>query len=149
MVPPTARSCTVSGLAACSASTTDGLDGSVDRTGVTMGLLNRSAVVVRPREPFLRWAKQDDSSGVAERVFEKLRSAPNVYLLPESETGEDLADFIREAWPEVFEGVLEGWVTDPKMWPRNRTWEMFEEWFEIQSCESVCDLVVHEPLEEV
>ena len=39
------------------------------------------------------------------------------------------------------------WLTDPKMWPQNRTWEMFEEWFELQSCESVDDLVVGEPLE--
>ncbi len=114
-----------------------------------MGLLNRSAVVVRPREPYLRWAKQDDSTGIAERVFEKLRSVPNAYLIREDEDVEDPADLIRAACPDVFEAMLECWVTDPKMWPRKRTWEMFEEWFETQVCESVHDLVVIEPLEDI
>ncbi len=117
--------------------------------GVTMGLLNRSAVVVRPREPYLRWSKQDDTTGVAEPVYEKLRREPIVYLLYERGDGEDPADRIRAAWADVFEAMLECWVTDPEMWPPNRTWEMFTEWFETQVCESVHDLMVEEPLEDI
>ncbi len=45
--------------------------------------------------------------------------------------------------------MLECWVTDPEMWPPNRTWEMFTEWFETQVCESVHDLMVGEPLEDI
>ena len=114
-----------------------------------MSLVNRSAVVVRPREPFLQWAKLDDSTGIAESVFEGLRSAPNVYLIPENEDVEDVRDLIRPAWSEVFEAMLESWLTDPGMWPANRTWAMFEDWFEIQVCECVHDLAVGEPLESV
>ncbi len=114
-----------------------------------MGVLNRSAVMVKPREPYLRWAKQDDTTGVAEAVFENMRSVPTVHLIAESETGHDLPDLIREAWPDVFEAMLEGWLTDPEMWPQNRTWEMFEEWFEVQICESVHDLVEGEPLDDI
>ena len=46
-----------------------------------MGMLNRSAVVIRPLQPYLDWAKQDDTTDIAERVFDDLRTAPHVYLL--------------------------------------------------------------------
>ena len=46
-----------------------------------MSLVNRSAVVVRPRDPFLQWAKQDDSTGIAESVFEGLRSVRWYFVL--------------------------------------------------------------------
>lgn len=114
-----------------------------------MSLVNRSAVVVRPRDPFLQWAKQDDSTGIAESVFEDLRSAPNAYLTAEREDDEDPRDLVRAVWPDIFEAMLEGWLTDPDMWPANRTWDMFEEWFEVQISECVYDLVVGETLESM
>lgn len=48
-------------------------------------MLNRSAVIVKPRRPYLEWARQDDPEGLAESVFEALRAEPSVYLLPEHE----------------------------------------------------------------
>ena len=53
-----------------------------------MGMLNRSAVVIRPLPPYLNWAKHDDTTDIAERVFEDLRTAPHVYLLPDFEDAE-------------------------------------------------------------
>ena len=114
-----------------------------------MGLLNRSAIVMRPRDPFLQWAKQDDSTGIAESVFEELRSSPNAYLIPEDEEVVDVRDLVRAVWPDLFEAMLESWLTDPEMWPPDRTWEMFEEWFELQVCECVYDLVAGDPLMDI
>ncbi len=53
-----------------------------------MGMLNRSAVVIRPLPPYLNWARHDDTTDIAERVFEDLRTAPHVYLLPEFKDAE-------------------------------------------------------------
>ncbi len=114
-----------------------------------MALVNRSAVLVRPREPFLRWAKQDDTTGIAETVFEDLRKVPTTYLIPGDEDVLDARDLIMASWPAVFEAMLEGWVVVPEMWPPNRTWKMFEEWFEIEVSECVYDLVEGEPIEEI
>ncbi len=36
-------------------------------------------------------------------------------------------------WPALFEAMLEGWVTVESMWPKARTFEMFNEWFEVQT----------------
>ena len=77
-----------------------------------MGMLNRSAVVVTLLPPYLEWAKQDDTTGVAERVFEDLETAPHVYLLPEYEDAESAHEVLEDCWPELFAAMLNCWLTD-------------------------------------
>ena len=43
--------------------------------------------------------------------------------------------------------MLAGWLTDPAGWPKQRTYKMFQEWFEIQMISVVEDLYLDEPLE--
>ena len=43
--------------------------------------------------------------------------------------------------------MLEGWVTDDASWPKNRTLEMFKEWFEALMGSIVEDLYLGEALE--
>ena len=52
---------------------------------MTIEMLNRSAVIVKPRQPYLEWTKQDDAEGLAESVFETFHTEPTIYLLPEWE----------------------------------------------------------------
>jgi hypothetical protein len=92
-----------------------------------VNLLNRSAIILKPKRPFLEWSKQDDTEGLAESVFEALHEEPNVYLLPEYEDASSQQELLKEFWPGLFEAMLEGWVTDEACWPRNRTFEMFQE----------------------
>ena len=40
-----------------------------------------------------------------------------------------------------------GWVTDKECWPKNRTLEMFREWFEVQMISILQDLYLDEPLD--
>ncbi len=54
---------------------------------------------------------------------------------------------LEEFWPILFEAMLEGWVRDEAFWPKDRTLEMFQEWFEIQMCSIVQDLDMNEPLQ--
>ena len=118
-------------------------------SGVTVGMLNRSAVVVTPLPPYLAWAKQDDTTGVAERVFEDLRTAPHEYLLPEYEDAESEHEVLEDFWPELFAAMLNCWLTDEQQWPQDRTREMFREWFDVQRCPVVDDLHVDEDLVEL
>ena len=68
-----------------------------------MGMLHRSAVVIRPLPPYLNWAKHDDTTDIAERVFEDLRTAPHVYLLPDVEDAESEREVLDDFWPELFQ----------------------------------------------
>ncbi len=112
-----------------------------------MNLVNRSAIILKPKRPFLEWSEQDDAEGIAESVFEALHEEPSVHLLPEYEDASSQRELLKEFWPGLFEAMLEGWVTDEACWPRNWTFEMFQEWFEIQMTSVVEDLDLDEPLE--
>ena len=52
---------------------------------VPVGLTRRllPPLGTEPLPPYLAWAKRDDTTDIAEQVFEDLRRAPHVYLLPE------------------------------------------------------------------
>ncbi len=116
---------------------------------MTMGTLNRSAVIVRPKRRFLEWTKQDDTTGVAEAVFESLRRQPHVYLLPTYDDPTSQNEVLEDFWPAVFEAMLDRWVTDETLWPKDRTFQMFRTWFEIQIGSAVEDHYVDEPLEDI
>ena len=117
--------------------------------GITMGLINRSAVIIRPLPPYLAWAKLDDTTNIAERVFEDLRTVPHVYLLPEYEDAEAEREVLEDFWPELFAAMLNCWLTDAQQWPKDRTQEMFRAWFDVQMYPSVEDLHVDEELGEL
>ncbi len=114
-----------------------------------MEMLNRSAIIIKPRRPYLEWCRQDDAEGLAERVFKTLHEDPTVFLLPEYEDPETQREVLEEFWPDLFEALLEGWSTDERSWPTNRTFEMFHEWFEVRMSSIVRDLYPGEPLEYI
>ena len=76
-----------------------------------------------------------------------LQSCLTVYLLPEYEDPSAQHEMPEEFWPRLFEAMLGGWVTNEALWPKNRTFEMFREWFEVQMSSIVQDLDLAERLE--
>jgi len=114
-----------------------------------MELINRAAVVLRPKQPYLHWMRQDDDGGVADSVFEMMHEDPTVFLLPEYEDPESEREVLEDYWPALFEEMLEGWLRDESAWPQNRTLEMFQDWFEVQMSSVVRDAYLDEPLEHL
>jgi hypothetical protein len=53
-----------------------------------MDVINRSAVIVMPAEPFLKWLHSADSTS-AELTLADLRREPTIYLLPPYDTEEE------------------------------------------------------------
>lgn len=105
-----------------------------------MEMINRAAVVVRPKQPFLDWAKLDDETGIAGDVIQDMHDDPTVFLVPEYEDEEDQQAILQKSWPILFEAMLNGWLQDPESWPKNLTFEMFQDWFEVQMMSIVRDL---------
>lgn len=114
---------------------------------MTTDILNRSAVVLGPKQPYLEWARRDDEEGLAEDVFETLRSEPSVYLLPGWEDPEEERLVLEEFWPALFEAMLGAWVADERLWPKGRSMEMFREWFEVRTFEMVQDICLDEVID--
>jgi hypothetical protein len=109
-----------------------------------MSYLYRHALFVTRRQPYLDWANGMDDGGP--RLDDHLsRSGRTVFLVPENEKPE-MEALIEEFWEDIFEAELAGWMDAEDSWPRDRTREMFDEWFDVELNEAVYDLTPDEPL---
>jgi len=107
-------------------------------------LLNRSALVVKPKEPFLDWLHKADPTS-HELALEDLVLEPTAYLIPECGTREEVTEVLRERCEEIFVDQLDGWYRDQATWPRNRSFAVFSRWFDLEHHSMLMDLC-HEPL---
>jgi len=106
--------------------------------------INRAAILVRPRMPFLKWLRRVDPTSV-EVSLEDLQEEPNVYLLPECENKEDAREHLKQICGGIFELQLDEWYRMPSAWPEGRDLDTFERWFEWSFHSMVID-VSDEPL---
>lgn len=69
------------------------------------------------------------------------RSHTSAYLIPQVDSDEDSWAWIRANRDALFELTLNEWYTDESMWPSDRSWESFQDWFHIEFVDLVWDLV--------
>lgn len=105
-------------------------------------MLNRSAIIVRPRKPYIDWAARFKGAGSPFSADERI-----VYLLPEYYDDSEAIETLERAFDMIFEAELMGWHTDQDDWPQNRTFAMFKKWFAIEKHALVQDLC-GDPMED-
>jgi len=111
-----------------------------------MEVINQSAVIVMPAEPFLKWLHRADSTS-AELTLADLRRDRTIYLLPPmTPKREEALSHLEEMCGEIFEAQLDGWYRVPSSWPVNRDFDMFKRWFEYSFHSMLVDLG-EDPLE--
>lgn len=105
-------------------------------------VISRSAIVVRPRGPFVEWIlsiseelPQDDE------YRRRLENHVRAYLVPEVEIEDDCAWLVDSFWRVIFKLELYGWSRDKHEWPRRRTRSMFDRWFDVTVVDMVFDLM--------
>ena len=94
-----------------------------------MRTLNRSAIIVTPKQPFLEWLHSIDASS-RDLEMADLRSDPSVYLFPECTNDNELTQHLKRACEEIFEQELESWDRLEEAWPKDRSFEAFQRWFD-------------------
>ena len=104
-----------------------------------MDMVNRSAIVVRPAQPFLDWLHQVDPTS-AQLTLEDLRREPTIYLLPEWETKEEALEHLAEVSSEIFKEQLNGWYRVPSVWSEDRELNAFLGWFDCSFHSMVFDV---------
>lgn len=97
-----------------------------------------SALVLRPKEPFLTWARTIEPD-----VPEEQRSACVVVLTPLLSRKAEVERWLRQHHAVVFEEQLAGWTPDESRWPDDRSLEAFRAWFEIDFAPVVDDFAHH------
>lgn len=100
--------------------------------------VNRAVMIVKARQPYIHWAKGVDAE--AALSFHECRGDGSAFLVPEFEKEEDFRAFIKSNYRMIFEHELEAWMRDESVWPRKRSYRMFEDWFKIEIHDLVFDL---------
>jgi len=107
--------------------------------------LNRSAIVVTPKKPFLDWIRDVDPSN-RELTMAELESDPSVYLLPSLSFDHEIVDHLKKSCADIFEQELESWDREEESWPKDRSFAVFQRWFDYSIHTMMFDLA-DEPLE--
>ena len=112
-----------------------------------MPTLNRTAIILRPKQPFIDWINENDPDG-RPVTLEEVADDNAVYLISE-DRDDNVERALRRCWGEIFEEEFFGWYTDEAVWPKRLTYAMFQKWFDIKAHSVVhefCDdaLVVEE-----
>ena len=104
-----------------------------------MSEINRSLIIVKPKDPFLDWARSLDDEN-QELTLESMCKDSTAYLIPEIWHDADEEEFLKNYYDLLFEEQLEEWSLDETLWPQQRDLKMFLEWFEVEFHSLVFDL---------
>ncbi len=104
-----------------------------------MYMLNRSVLLVKPKEPYINWANGLEEEG-PKLSLDDPRGELTVYLVDEVEFDSDADKVIEEHYPKIFEHELFSWHLVEEDWPENRDRKTFHEWFDVESHSLILDL---------
>ena len=104
-----------------------------------MRLVNRAAITVKPKEPYIDWANGLDDDGPKIALGHLPERA--VYLVDDVENlVGDVEDIVEWYFAEIFEQELVAWHRVESDWPQNRDLATFMEWFEVEVHSMILDL---------
>jgi hypothetical protein len=101
--------------------------------------INRSAIIIKPAQPFLDWLHQVDPTS-AHLTLEDLQREPTIYLVPECDTEDQPVEYLGESAGTIFEEHLDGWYRVPTVWPTKRDLATLQRWFEFSFHSMIVDL---------
>ncbi len=104
-----------------------------------MRLLNRTAVTIRPKQPYLDWANSFTDGGPTLQVA-RAQTYGTAFLLPEAEFETEIEEWIAENATWLFEFQLSAWSDDEARWPADRGAKAFAAWFDVEIHDAVVDL---------
>lgn len=95
-------------------------------------MLNRAALILRYRQPFVDWINAVDPSP-SSRVLTlaEVNAEHTVYLIPVDDQ-RGLDEWLDLNHVALFESELEGWYTDPALWPRDLSLNKLKQWCSIE-----------------
>jgi hypothetical protein len=105
-----------------------------------------SAVILRPRQPFLSWVRQhlETESAAVDREV----AAPAVAITPELPRAEDREGWLQQHCDHLFALQLEVWA-DEAAWPTDRSLDALRAWFDVEFVPAVDDMRTHHLRREI
>jgi hypothetical protein len=102
-----------------------------------MAVVNRCAVGLAPRQPLIEWSRQ---TCPGEEMAWREQDC-SLYLIPTYDSDEEGLRLLRDGFEAIFEAELDSWCRDSEVWPGDRTFDLFLEWFDVRFYPLIEDLV--------
>jgi len=103
-------------------------------------MLNRCAVILKAKQPFLDWLRNLPDPMSPDTTLERVNEDSHVYLFSEYALEAELEELLKEYAEHMFERELNAWWTDKSAWPQDRTLAQLKEWFDVSSHSMIEDL---------
>lgn len=104
-------------------------------------MINRAALIVRLKEPFIQWINETDPLDSRSRIsMEETNEDRTVYLIDDAEA-EHVDEWIDLNFRQLFECELEDWYEDESLWPKKIDRELFDAWCAIECHTVIVDTV--------
>ena len=104
-----------------------------------MYALNRSAIVVKIKQPYLDWA--NSLADPEPMSLDEMNSETNIYLIQDYDSDDHLEKIVKSIHSNIFEAELDSWYRDKEFWPKERDYRTFMEWFEVMPHSMVFDML--------
>ena len=105
-----------------------------------MKLLNRTALLVRPKQPFVDWVNSLEEDASLLLAQGDSINDHNIYLVDEVLDDNHLENVLRRIHRFIFESELFGWWTEERDWPKQRGYKTFRAWFNVEYHTMITDL---------
>ena len=104
-------------------------------------MINRAALIVRLKHPFIKWINEADPLDSRSKItIEEANEDRTVYLIDDSEA-EHVDEWLDLNFRQVFESELEDWYNEPSLWPKNLDRKLFDQWCEVDCHTVIVDTV--------
>ena len=112
-----------------------------------MEMINRWILIIKPKTPFLNWLKSIPGCDPDLTLLE-LRESPTTILIPKFDAEEEVDEFIKKNGETFFESELLNTGKNKEYWPKNISFKLFKEWFDIETSSIVFDFVEQDILKD-
>jgi len=107
-------------------------------------MVNRAAILLKYKDPAIQWINDvdpyDEDPGITK---EYVNSSRNIYLISEDDAENEGSHktWVERNYKQLFVSEIEGWYTDPSLWPSPVNLELFNKWFDVECHSIIIDTV--------
>ena len=102
-------------------------------------IINRDVLILKPKQALFNWAKETFQDELTDDGDLFAHDSSNVYLIPELGGFEESLEYIKNRYMDFMGFELDGWGAEEAEWPKNLSWEKFQEFFHISIQSMVYD----------
>jgi hypothetical protein len=119
----------------------------ISQTEKQITTVNRSLLILKAKEPCREWVAS--LPGKNKITIRDINTGCRVYLIPEFEDDQQKDAILEKIYANIFVEKLFQWCIDDVKWPQNRTFALFNRWFEPEFYPVVEDTVENDIVGEV